>query len=104
MQFYFINICLRCFEKGGGAFVVYRGADPGLLDRGFKWGGGGRFVQFDQFFLKFPMKMKLFRLKRGFVWTSPHPETLWIRHWFMLKIVGFPGFLVFLDSDKRLIC
>ena len=34
------------------------GADPGFLDRGFKLAEGVRFVQFDQFFLKFPMKMK----------------------------------------------
>ena len=29
------------------------GADPGFLDRGFKLAEGVRFVQFDQFFLKF---------------------------------------------------
>ena len=23
MQFHFINICLRCFEKGACAFIVY---------------------------------------------------------------------------------
>ena len=34
------------------------GADPGFLDWGFKLAEGGRFVQFVQFFLKFPMKMK----------------------------------------------
>ena len=40
--------------------TLISGADPGFLDRGFKLaeGGGVRFVQFDQFFLKFPMKMK----------------------------------------------
>ena len=25
MQFYLINICLRCFEKGACAFIVYVG-------------------------------------------------------------------------------
>ena len=25
MQFHFINICLRCFEKGTCAFIVYVG-------------------------------------------------------------------------------
>ena len=25
MQFYFTNICLRCFEKGACAFIVYVG-------------------------------------------------------------------------------
>ena len=36
------------------------GADPGFLDRGFKFGKGGgvRFPSFASFFLKFPMKMK----------------------------------------------
>ena len=38
------------------------------------WGGGCRFVQFDQFFLKFPMKMKWFRLKMGFIWTRRTPS------------------------------
>ena len=35
------------------------GADPGFLDRGFKFRKGGvRFPSFASFFLKFPMKMK----------------------------------------------
>ena len=40
------------------------GADPGFLDRGFKFGKGGgvRFPSFASFFLKFPMKMKQFSL------------------------------------------
>ena len=25
MEFHFINICLRCFEKGARAFIVYFG-------------------------------------------------------------------------------
>ena len=36
--------------------------------------GGVRFVQFDQSFLKFLMKMKYIRLKRGFVWTPRTPS------------------------------
>ena len=50
-------------ERLGRAMVLgslQSGADPGFLDRGFKLAGGGgvRFVQFDQFFPKSPMKMK----------------------------------------------
>ena len=32
--------------------------DPGVLDREFNLPEGRGFVQFDQFFLKFPMKME----------------------------------------------
>ena len=38
--------------------ISLAGADPGILARGFKLAEGVRFVQFDHFFLKFPMKMK----------------------------------------------
>ena len=38
--------------------LTHTGADPGFLDWGFKLAEGVRFVQFDQFFLNFPMKMK----------------------------------------------
>ena len=38
--------------------VTYLGADPVVLDRGFKLAEGVQFVQFDQFFLKFSMKIK----------------------------------------------
>ena len=37
-------------------------ADPGFLDRGSNYLKQVKFVQSDQFFLKFPMKMKKFRL------------------------------------------
>ena len=62
-----LNLILVVIELNVDEYRDHTGADPGCLDRGFKLAAGVRFVEFDQFFLKFPMKMKQFRLKRGFV-------------------------------------
>ena len=52
-------------------------ADPRFLDLGFKLAEGVRFVQFDQFFPKFPMKWHDLGSRGG---SFKPPNLLWIRH------------------------